>query len=111
MTNSALFSIHKVYFAPGIAVVTIAVQAINGPFKGKVQDLYTTQDKLQARVAGDAPWGDAEVCAEARELLSVLEADLVERCNHGVLVNEPCATCSVDDTADAPVIEEGTEHG
>ena len=72
-----LFTIHKVYYAPGLDVVTIAVQAVNGPFKGRTEDLYTSQEALQKRAASaETPWGDAEVRAETAELLLPLEAEL-----------------------------------
>lgn len=103
VATAASFAIHKVYYAPGLDVVTIAVEALNGPFKGKLQDLYTSQAKLQARAAAGVPWGDAEVEAETRELLGAMNAELVERCSHGTLLTEPCAKCTVDAVASEPV--------
>lgn len=64
------FKLHKVYYTPGVDVVTIAIQAASGPFKGRIEDLYTTQTAL-----GDA-WGDAAVRAEAERQLGCMDCTL-----------------------------------
>lgn len=80
----AQFRIHKAYYAPDLDVVTIAVEAIDGPFKGQVHDLYTTQTDLSQRTLEtrdlelpDENWGDAEIAAEASEQLAAMGAELV----------------------------------
>jgi hypothetical protein len=69
------FILHQVNYRPGATSVTLVVEATDGPFRGKLHDLYTTQEKLAARIpkevlaaVGDR-WGDDEVKAEARALL------------------------------------------
>lgn len=72
----AKFALHKVYFAPGVDVVTIAVIAEDGPFKGQIKDLYTSQSALAKRARSDT-WGDDDVLKEARALLKDLDSELV----------------------------------
>lgn len=68
------FAIHRVDYRPGDEGVTIAVQALDGPFRGQVKDFYTTQAELVARVPllGDHNWGDAEIRAVATEKLAAV---------------------------------------
>lgn len=64
------FKVQKVYYTPGLEVVTIAVQATDGPFAGTIKDLYTTQAEL------GADWGDDAVYDEASALLGAMDAEL-----------------------------------
>lgn len=72
------FLIHKVYYCPGADIVTVAVEALDGPFRGQLHDLYTSQTELAARkVVPDGEWGDAEVRSLADEKLTAMNAQLV----------------------------------
>lgn len=65
----AQFELHRVCYLPSHQTVTIVVRATDGPFTGNLHDLYTTQAALDARCEPGMPWSDAEVIAEATELL------------------------------------------
>lgn len=94
------FYFHKYYGNIGLASVALVVEAANGPNKGHITDLYTTQEALVARmppalraVAGDR-WGDDEAFAEAAALLDAVGGILVARCPHGEAVDRPCGACT-----------------
>lgn len=77
------FAIHNVFYRPDAETVTIACEALDGPFKGRLYDLHTTQETLVARIGptlkltlGDR-WSDEEVRAEASEQLTAMGAELV----------------------------------
>ena len=74
------FRVVQCHYMPGAESVTIVVRAVDGMFSGVSKDLYTTQAELDARRADPtAPWGDAEVFAEAEAQVEasggVLEAN------------------------------------
>lgn len=64
------FRVHMVHYSPKGEPVTIAVEAIGGPFAGRIHDLHTTQEELQALCIGKGVWGDPEIMAEAGRLLN-----------------------------------------
>lgn len=68
------FKILNVYYTPGNPSVTIAVQALDGPFAGQVKDLFTTQEALKAR--SQTNWDDAAVEAEADAQLGLMNSAL-----------------------------------
>jgi hypothetical protein len=91
------FRILKVYHTPGQDVVTIALMAIDGAFRGQIKDVYTTQKALTDRIVerrraelesaskdvsgldlvNQLNWGDQDTIEEAVQLAAAFGGEIL----------------------------------